>query len=131
MNYNVVMLSGVFALLLFFCNISIYFLFLSIRKCKKRSLQIFLAKLARKWMRIHQPVAYLIFTVILIHFLLTLMHHYQFTSKTIAGLLAAIILVILLISGFIRQRRANKKRKLFHRTMAFLCLFFIMIHVLV
>lgn len=110
------------ALILFIINVNMYFIFLVIRKAKQRSIKVLLAKWSRKMMKLHIPIAMLATSLILIHagIMLTQMGKYisYFHPKMITGYFGIILLILTLIGGYRRHRRASGFRRKFHLSMA-------------
>ena len=121
--------TGYTALALILINVSLYFLFLWIRKSKNRPLQMKLAKIARIWMKTHRPIAAIAFFILLIHSGIAINKFELYSVNVITGLAAGIIFLLLLTSGYIRNQKATGKRKKAHRLTAFIFLFFVILHV--
>lgn len=119
------------SIIFFLANINLYFVFLIIRKSKNRDVKKGLAKLSRKAMKLHIPIAVTGTSLILIHAIIMLSAHpLAFLSlKKISGLCAIIVLFILLCSGLLRRWKATGFRRRFHITMAFTFLLFLIIHI--
>lgn len=117
------------ALTLFWLNINMYFLFLIVRKNKKKDMKITLAKFARKIMKIHIPIAVMATTLIIVHgYIMLNKHTFLMTNyKMISGILASMVLLILLMSGIMRKLKSSGFRRRFHLSMVFI--FFAIIHI--
>ncbi|MBU8906839.1 hypothetical protein [Desertibacillus haloalkaliphilus] len=119
------------ALVFFLLNVNMFFIFLIIRKSKNRNIKKALAKGSRKFMKLHIPIAITGTALVIVHAALMLMHHpSSFTSlKFISGYFAFIVLVVLLITGYRRHKKATGMRRKLHITMAFFFLFIVSLHI--
>lgn len=119
------------SLIFFLANINLYFVFLIIRKNKNKQVKKTLAKMSRKAMKIHIPIALTGTSLILIHAVMMLLNHpvELLSLKKISGFMAFLVLLVLLFSGLLRRWRASGFRRKFHITMAFTFLFFFVIHI--
>lgn len=119
------------SLLFFLANLNLYFVFLIIRKSKNKEVKKKLAKLSRKAMKLHIPIAVTGTSLIFIHAIIMLNEHpIPFSSfKKLSGVMAFFVLLILLFSGLFRRLKATGFRRKFHITMAFTFLFFFIIHI--
>ncbi|MEH7386523.1 hypothetical protein V7147_14110 [Bacillus sp. JJ1521] len=121
-----------FAILLFFVNVNMYFIFLVIRRTKVRKLKIALAKMSRHMMKSHIKLA--VFGTILIVFhggimLVKLGDIVGFSnSKIISGILAILCLTLTLFAGYKRHKKSSGFRRKFHYTTAFIFTFVFLIH---
>lgn len=110
------------AILFFIINVNMYFIFLVIRKAKQRNIKILLAKWSRKMMKLHIPIAILATSLILIHAGIMLTQMGQFISylhiKMVTGYLSILMLILTLIGGYRRYKRASGFRRKFHLVMA-------------
>ncbi len=120
-----------FAFVLFLININMYFVFLLIRKSKIRNVKIKLAKISKKMMKYHIPIAVTASLLILIHAAIMIYAHLEhlWRAKTISGSVAISILIVLLYSGLLRRWKASGRRRRFHYTMAFVFFGFLLLHV--
>ncbi|MCZ0755918.1 hypothetical protein [Anoxybacillus sp. J5B_2022] len=120
-----------FAILVFFINVNMYFIFLVIRKSKVRSVKVTLSKLARSMMKAHIPFALAGTSMILFHGAIMawklgatigFIH-----PKIVTGYGSVCLLTITLLAGFLRHRKASRFRRKFHliSAMLFACLFLI------
>lgn len=116
------------AIILFLINLNMYFVFLFIRRTKVRNVKIKLAKISKKMMKYHIPIAFTATTLIAFHAILMLMVH-NWNIKTASGVLAVLGLSILLFSGYLRRKKATGKRRKFHYTMAFIFFGIALIHI--
>ncbi|MDG5789171.1 hypothetical protein QA612_17065 [Evansella sp. AB-P1] len=130
MNFlSLIFISGYIALFLILWNIALYFLFLTIRKGKKRSFLIKVAKISRIWMKSHRPIGGIAALFIIWHGYTALSNYgLYYTSKSITGILASSVFVLLFISGVLRHNKANGSRRKIHKYMAFTFLFFVLLH---
>ncbi|ANB60516.1 hypothetical protein [Anoxybacteroides amylolyticum] len=119
------------AILLFFINVNMYFIFLVIRKSKVRRVKVTLSKRARTMMKAHISLALAGASMILLHGIVMIwklgatigfIHPKMVTGYGSIGLLA-----ITLFAGFLRHRKASRFRRKFHliTAMLFACLFLI------
>ncbi len=110
------------AILFFIVNVNMYFIFLVIRKSKQRKIKVTLAKWSRKMMKAHIHIATIGTSLILIHagIMLTQMGKYisYLHPKMITGYLGIILLILTLIGGYRRHKRASGFRRKFHLVMA-------------
>ncbi|MBP2242796.1 hypothetical protein J2Z40_003377 [Cytobacillus eiseniae] len=121
------------AFILFLININMYFVFLLIRKSKIRKVKIQLAKISKKMMKFHIPIAITATVLIISHAAIMITAHQEqlWKAKTITGAVAFSLLVLLLYSGLLRRWKASGKRRRFHYTMAFIFLGFVLFHVFI
>ncbi|MEH7345650.1 hypothetical protein V7122_17535 [Bacillus sp. JJ1532] len=121
------------AFILFLININMYFVFLLIRKSKIRNVKVKLAKISKKMMRYHIPIAITATLLIIAHAALMISTRFVnlWNTKTVSGAAAIGILIILLFSGLLRRWKASGKRRKFHFTMAFVFLGFVILHVFI
>ncbi|MBO0959366.1 hypothetical protein J1P26_06435 [Neobacillus sp. MM2021_6] len=117
------------AVILFFININMYFIFLVIRKTSVRKVKIRLAKFSRYLMKWHIKIALLGATVIIGH---ALINFYELGPvigyghlKIWSGYLAILLLGTTLVAGYLRHKKASGLRRKFHliSAMAFLAAF--------
>lgn len=122
------------ALLFFIVNINMYFILLVIRQAKKRSLRVTLAKIARRMMRWHIPIALFATSLIVIHALIMLVQLGSvigFTHiKMLSGMAAMLVLALTLFGGYRRYKKASGFRRRFHYMMAFTFAAFFILHML-
>ncbi|MEH7122558.1 hypothetical protein V7127_04835 [Bacillus sp. JJ1773] len=121
------------AFILFLININMYFVFLLIRKSKIRNVKVKLAKISKKMMRYHIPIAITATLLIIAHAALMISTRFVnlWNTKTVSGAAAIGILIILLFSVLLRRWKASGKRRKFHFTMAFVFLGFVILHVFI
>jgi hypothetical protein len=95
------------AILLFFINLNMYFIFLVIRKTSVRKVKVQLAKFSRKMMKWHIPIAILGTTVIVGHAAINLSVLGPVVSyvhvKFLSGYFAFFLLLITLFAGYLDQ----------------------------
>jgi hypothetical protein len=98
-----------------------------------RAVKIKLAKISKRMMKYHIPIAITASILIIIHgLIMTSVYFNQFwRGKTISGLVAIGILMILLYSGLLRRKKATGKRRKFHYTMAFTFSGFVLLHIFI
>ncbi len=118
------------AFILFLVNLNMYFVFLFIRRTKVRAAKIKLAKISKRMMKVHIPLAISATTLVLFHAILMALVH-DWNIKTASGALAVFGLAILLFSGWLRRKKATGKRRRFHYTMAFIFFGFILFHIFI
>ncbi|WP_307326363.1 hypothetical protein [Evansella vedderi] len=87
MDISLVSFVGLLAAFLVFSNFMIYFIFRWVRLTNKRSLQIKLAKIARKWMKTHRTFGIISSVLILVHISLYFYFNGNFSVKAISGLI--------------------------------------------
>ncbi|WP_458412823.1 hypothetical protein ACNQFZ_18735 [Schinkia sp. CFF1] len=122
---------AVIAVILFLINLNMYFIFLIIRKSKAKGVKKTLALFSRRMMKLHVPIAITGVALILIHaFIMISFHPLELIDvKKISGILALTVLAVHLFSGWLRRKKASGFRRLFHLRMAFIFLFFFLIHI--
>lgn len=122
---------AVIAVILFLININMYFIFLIIRKSKVKGVKKTLALFSRKMMKFHVPIAITAVALILIHAgIMISFHPIALTDiKKVTGLFTLAVLTVHLYSGWLRRKKASGFRRMFHLRMAFVFLFFFLIHV--
>lgn len=120
------------AILLFLINVNMYFIFLVIRKSTDRNIKVLLAKISRKMMKAHIPIAVSGTSLILIHaiIMITQMHPYisLWHPKMISGYVSIFFLIVTLIGGYRRYIRASGFRRKFHLIMAMVFALFFTVH---
>lgn len=119
------------AFVLFLINVNMYFVFLLIRKSKVDNVKVRLAKISKKMMKYHIPIAITASLLILIHGAMMVTAHSSRLGdlKISAGALSFALLLILLYSGLLRHRKATGKRRKFHYTMAFTFFGLVLVHI--
>lgn len=124
---------AVMAVILFLININMYFIFLIIRKSKIKEIKKKLALFSRKMMKLHVPIAITAASFISIHAILMLSFHpiSILDIKKLTGIAALGVLLVHLYSGWLRSNKASGVRRKFHLRMAFVFLFFFLVHVFV
>jgi len=109
---------------LFLLNISMFFIFLTIKKSKSRRTKIFLAKFSKKLMKYHMYIGLIGAAIITIHavymLLITMEKNYFWHIKNILGEISYLLLLIVLFAGYLRRLRASGIRRKFHLYMAML-----------
>ncbi|MBY0095636.1 hypothetical protein [Mesobacillus maritimus] len=131
---NSILLSKIFAqvaFILLLINLNMYFVFLIIRKSNRRDIKIRLAKISIRMMKYHVAIAVTATLLVLLHSGIMVYAYYEnlMKGKTISGIILIAILSILLLSGFLRRRKATGKRRKFHYKMAFLFFGFLFLHI--
>ncbi|WP_102271719.1 hypothetical protein [Cytobacillus massiliigabonensis] len=118
------------AFILFLINVNMYFVFLFIRKSKVRNVKVKLAKISKRMMKYHIPIAVTAAMLIIIHaaIMVYVQFDYLWKAKTASGAISIGILLLLLYSGLLRRWKASGKRRRFHYIMAFVFLGFVFIH---
>jgi hypothetical protein len=119
------------AVILILLNINMYFIFLIIRKSKVRKVKLTLAKISRKVMKLHVPIAISAASLIVLHITFILISIPLDVSKPkfITGLIAASGLIFTLLAGYLRSRKATGKRRRAHIIAAFTFFLFVLIHI--
>lgn len=121
------------AVLLFIVNINMHFIFKIIKKSERRSIKIMLAKIARKMMKWHAPIAIVGTSFILVHagiMLVQLGHVIGYAHpKMVSGYVALFILTLTLIGGYRRAQRSSGFRRKFHLTFALIFGGIFLIHI--
>lgn len=119
------------AFFLFLINLNMYFVFLLIRKSKVRNVKVKLAQISKRMMKYHIPIAITASLLILFHavVMIYVRLEYLWGTKTISGIVATFILIILLCSGLLRRWKATGKRRRFHYIMAFTFFGFMILHI--
>lgn len=124
---------AVIAVILFLVNVNMYFIFLIIRKSKVKGVKKTLALFSRRMMKLHVPLAITATAFICIHALIMLLYHpiALLDLKKMSGLLAVVVLGVHLYSGWLRRKKASGFRRMFHLRMAFVFLFFFVVHIFI
>ncbi|WML48758.1 hypothetical protein RCG23_01040 [Neobacillus sp. PS3-34] len=119
------------AFILFLINLNMYFVFLLIRKSKIRDVKVTLAKISKKMMKYHIPIAVTATLLIIGHTLIMINANWKhfLQVKAMSGCMAIIILGILLFSGLLRRWKATGRRRKFHYMMAFSFFGFVLLHI--
>jgi predicted anti-sigma-YlaC factor YlaD len=120
-----------FAVILLLLNINMYFIFLIIRKTKKRKVKLTLAKLSRKVMKVHVPIAISASSLIILHIIFIVFSiPFDLTKpKLITGLLAVIGLFFTLLAGYLRSKKATGTRRKYHIITAFIFFIVALVHI--
>lgn len=119
------------AMILFIVNVNMYFIFLIIRHSKQRMIKVRLATFSRYFMKWHIKIAITASILIAGHAIINLLKIGPVIGfehiKLMMGYIALMFLLITLIAGYLRHKKASGFRKKFHRIMAmiFTVLFFI------
>ena len=108
-----------------------YFVFLLIRQGKVRNVKVKLAKLSKRMMRYHIPIANTAVLLIIFHAIIMMYARLEhlWEAKIIMGAATIFVLVILLFSGLLRRWKATGNRRKFHYIMAFTFFGFTILHV--
>jgi hypothetical protein len=110
------------AILLFFINVNMYFIFLVIRKSKVRRIKITLSKISRKMMKTHIPIALAGTSVIVLHAWIMLFQLGEtigfYHPKMITGYFGIVMLSLTLYAGVLRHKKSSGFRRKFHLTTA-------------
>lgn len=132
---SVVIVGQVFsqlAILLFFINVNMYFIFLVIRKTKVRKIKISLAKLSRRMMKSHIWIGIMGTILIVFHggiMLVKVGGNIGYThTKVLSGILSILLLMITIYAGYLRHKKSSGLRRKFHYVTAFLFTFFFLLH---
>jgi 4-amino-4-deoxy-L-arabinose transferase-like glycosyltransferase len=120
-----------FAVILILLNLNMYFIFLIIRKSKKRKVKLTLAKISRKVMKVHVPIAISAASLIILHIIFIVFSiPFDLTKpKLLTGLLAAIGLIFTLIAGYLRSKKASGTRRKLHILTAFVFFLMALLHI--
>jgi hypothetical protein len=120
-----------FAVILVLLNINMYFIFLIIRKTKKRKVKLTLAKLSRKVMKVHVPIAISAASLIILHIIFIIFSiSFDLTKpKLLTGLLAVIGLFFTLLAGYLRSKKATGNRRKYHIMTAFIFFIVALVHI--
>ncbi|MGG5252402.1 hypothetical protein ACQYAD_02520 [Neobacillus sp. SM06] len=120
------------AILLFFININMYFVFLLIRKTSVRKVKIRLAKISRFLMKWHIKMALLGTLAIVGHAAINLSKLAPiigfFHVKVLTGYFAFALLLVTLFAGYLRHKRASGFRRRFHLISAMIFLLAFLLH---
>jgi hypothetical protein len=135
-EHSVSIITGQFlaqaGILLFLVNVNMYFIFLVIRKARVRKLKISLAKVSRKMMKAHIPIAIVGTAFVSVHAIIMLNElGYRigfFHGKLVSGYLSIVFLVLTLFAGYLRHKKSSGFRKKFHRISAFTFTFTFTMH---
>jgi hypothetical protein len=121
------------AFILFLINVNMYFVFLLIRRSKVRNVKVKLAKISKKMMTYHIPIAVTASLLILMHAAIMIFGQldHLWKAKIISGAITLGLLLLLLYSGLLRRWKASGKRRKFHYIMAFIFLGFVLIHIFI
>jgi hypothetical protein len=123
------------AIILFFININMYFIFLVIRKSSQRKIKILLAKFSRVMMKWHIKIAVLATMIIVGHALINLFQIGPVIGfvhlKLLTGYLAIILLAVTLYAGYMRHKKASGFRRKFHLISAMIFLVCFIIHMFI
>jgi predicted anti-sigma-YlaC factor YlaD len=119
------------AVILVLLNINMYFIFLIIRKTKKRKVKLTLAKLSRKVMKVHVPIAISAASLIILHIIFIIFSiSFDLTKpKLLTGLLAVIGLFFTLLAGYLRSKKATGNRRKYHIMTAFIFFIVALVHI--
>lgn len=123
------------AMILFLINVNMYFVFLVIRKTSQRKIKIALAKFSRQLMKWHIKIALMATAIIIGHVAINLLEIGPMIGythlKMLTGYFAFFFLVLTLLAGYLRHKKASGFRKKFHRTLAMVFTALILIHMFV
>jgi hypothetical protein len=121
------------AFILFLINVNMYFVFLLIRKSKVRNVKVQLAKISKRMMKYHIPIAFTAALLIIIHAFIMLFVSYEhlWKPKTTSGAIAIGLLLLLFYSGLLRRWKASGNRRRFHYITAFVFIILVFIHIFI
>lgn len=123
------------AIWFFVININMYFILFVIREAKKQTLRVSLAKIARRMMRWHIPIALCGTSLILIHGIIMLTQLGDIIGflhlKMLSGYIAILFLAMTIFGGYRRYKKASGFRRKFHFIMAFIFVGFFIVHMLI
>jgi hypothetical protein len=119
------------AVILILLNLNMYLIFLLIRKSKKRNVKLTLAKISRKLMKLHVPIAITATSFIILHIIFIVINiAWDFTNwKLTTGLITTFGLLATLFAGYRRSKKASGKRRRLHIMTAFLFFLLALIHI--
>jgi hypothetical protein len=120
-----------FALILVLLNLNMYFIFLIIRKSKKRKVKLTLAKVSRKVMKLHVPIAITAASFIILHIIFIVFSiPFDLTNpKLLTGLFAVTGLFFTLLAGYMRSKKASGTRRKSHILAAFAFFVLALVHI--
>lgn len=123
------------AMILFIINVNMYFIFLVIRKTKQRDIKIRLATFSRYFMKWHIKIAITAAILIIGHVLINLYKigpviGYE-NVKMLMGYTSFILLIVTLVAGYLRHKKATGFRKKFHRITAMVFSVLFLIHMFI
>jgi len=123
---------GLLGLLLVIFNWTRHAVFKTIRESSDRQQKIKFANLSKRILPFHKWTGTAALVFIMIHGALMLNKYGLFLAnkKITSGLLAAIILICLVISGWLRWYRTTPAKRYVHWGLGFLIFFFVLIHLL-
>src|SRR5213080_3873268 len=106
------------AIILFYINLNMYFIFLVIRKTSVRKVKVRLAKFSRQMMKFHIRIALLGTTIIISHAAINLKELGPIVGyahlKLLSGYLSFLLLLFTLLAGYLRHVKASGFRRKFH-----------------
>ncbi|TLS54063.1 hypothetical protein FE782_01565 [Paenibacillus antri] len=115
-------LAAQLAVVLFFVNLSLAFLFFVIKRSAWKAVKVASVKLARKLMKSHIYVGIAGTALIVIHAGVMLAQLGRYVGyvhpKMVSGYAAILLLAITVAAGYLRSRRASGFRRKFHLTAA-------------
>lgn len=119
------------AFILFLTNLNMYFVFTFIRKSKQREVKIKLAKIAKRLMKFHIPIAFTATLFSIFHgvIMVDVNWFHLKLAKPISGIFTIFLLSIVLFSGFLRRRKATGRRRKFHYLTAFTFFGLLLLHI--
>lgn len=119
------------AVIFILLNLNMYFIFLIIRKSRKRKVKLLLAKISRKVMKLHVPFAISAASLIILHivFIITNIPFDLTKPKLVTGLIATVGLLHTLFAGYLRSRKASGIRRKSHIIAAFTFFIFVFFHI--
>jgi hypothetical protein len=120
-----------FAVILILLNLNMYFIFFIIRKSKKRKVKLTLAKISRKVMKVHVPIAISASCLIILHiiFIVFSIPFDLSKPKLLTGLLAVVGLFLTLLAGYLRSKKASGTRRKSHILTAFAFFVLAILHI--
>ena len=123
------------AMILFIINVNMYFIFLVIRKTKRRKVKVRLATFSRHSMKWHIKIAITSTILIMVHVLINIFKIGPIIGyghfKMLMGYTAFILLWVTLSAGYLRHKKASGFRKRFHRITAMVFTVLFLIHMFV
>lgn len=123
------------AMILFIFNVNMYFIFLIIRKTKQRKVKIRLATFSRYFMKWHIKIAMTATLLIIGHAGINLFKIGPVIGyghiKMLMGYTSFVFLLVTLIAGYMRHKKASGFRKKFHRIAAMIFTVSFLIHTVI
>ncbi|GEL07891.1 hypothetical protein [Salisediminibacterium halotolerans] len=125
------LITGYAAALLFALNLSMYALFYIIRKSSSRRVRIYVARYTRQIMKSHSAVGIAGSFAIILHIYTVTDGGSFFASKPVytTGVVAGAFLILTLLSGYLRSRKANGFRRRNHQRASLFFTLTVIVHI--